>query len=84
MWRKDTGTLHGIYEGDGSVVNVIRAHPHLPLLAVSGIDTTIKVCTAHYRLVCAYWNKHSKITSCLHPLIVLRAYSPEWETLSQL
>ncbi|KZP33014.1 WD40 repeat-like protein [Athelia psychrophila] len=42
MWRKDTGTLHGIYEGDGSVVNVIRAHPHLPLLAVSGIDTTIK------------------------------------------
>ncbi|KAF7965979.1 hypothetical protein HWV62_40545 [Athelia sp. TMB] len=43
MWRKDTGTLHGIYEGDGSVVNVIEAHPHLPLLAVSGIDTTVKL-----------------------------------------
>lgn len=32
-----------ILEGDGSVVNVIEPHPHLPLIAVSGIDTTVKV-----------------------------------------
>lgn len=43
LWQKDTGRLHGIYEGDGSVVNVIENHPRLPLIACSGIDTTVKV-----------------------------------------
>ncbi|TFY82712.1 hypothetical protein EWM64_g1295 [Hericium alpestre] len=43
MWRKSTGDLRGIYEGDGSVVNVIEGHPRLPLVAVSGIDTTVKL-----------------------------------------
>jgi len=43
MWRRESGTLHGIYEGDGSVVNVIEGHPTLPLLAVSGIDHQPKV-----------------------------------------
>lgn len=43
IWDKATGKLHGIYEGDGSVVNVVEGHPHLPLVAVSGIDTTVKV-----------------------------------------
>ena len=43
LWEKSTGRLHGIYEGDGSVVNVIESHPRLPVLAVSGIDTTVKV-----------------------------------------
>ncbi|KAJ7700133.1 WD40-repeat-containing domain protein [Mycena rosella] len=42
IWRKD-GSLHGLFEGDGSVVNVIEPHPHLPLLATSGIDTTVKL-----------------------------------------
>ena len=44
MWKKATGQLHDILEGDSSVVNVIEGHPHLPLVAVSGIDTTVKVC----------------------------------------
>lgn len=43
IWEKKSGKLHGIYEGDGSVVNVIEGHPYLPLIAVSGIDTTVKV-----------------------------------------
>ncbi|KAF8913931.1 WD40-repeat-containing domain protein [Gymnopilus junonius] len=43
VWNKDSSTLQGIYEGDSSVVNVIEGHPHLPLLAVSGIDTTVKL-----------------------------------------
>lgn len=43
IWHKATGELHGIYEGDGSVVNVIEGHPFLPLIAVSGIDSTVKV-----------------------------------------
>ncbi|EPQ59493.1 WD40 repeat-like protein [Gloeophyllum trabeum ATCC 11539] len=43
VWTKSMGKLHGIYEGDGSVVNVVEAHPQLPLVAVSGIDTTVKL-----------------------------------------
>ncbi|KZT74391.1 WD40 repeat-like protein [Daedalea quercina L-15889] len=43
IWRKATSKLHDILEGDGSVVNVIEGHPHLPLVAVSGIDTTVKL-----------------------------------------
>ncbi|KAL1946798.1 hypothetical protein VTO73DRAFT_14902 [Trametes versicolor] len=43
MWEKKTGRLHDILEGDGAVVNVIEGHPYLPLVAVSGIDTTVKL-----------------------------------------
>lgn len=43
IWKKSTGELVDVLEGDGSVVNVIEGHPTLPLVAVSGIDTTIKV-----------------------------------------
>ena len=43
MWHKETRKLCGIYEGDNYIVNVIEAHPRLPLVAVSGIDDTIKV-----------------------------------------
>ncbi|PCH41019.1 WD40 repeat-like protein [Wolfiporia cocos MD-104 SS10] len=43
IWKKANGQLHNILEGDGSVVNVIEDHPQLPLLAVSGIDTTVKL-----------------------------------------
>jgi WD repeat-containing protein 42A len=43
IWNKATGKVHGVLEGDGSVVNVIESHPRLPLIAVSGIDTTVKV-----------------------------------------
>lgn len=50
MWRKSTGQLHDILEGDSSVVNVVEGHPHLPLVAVSGIDTTVKVCAIQFEL----------------------------------
>ena len=58
VWDKDTGRLEGIWEGDGSIVNgqqhsrycvakaeilVMEQHPSLPIVAVSGIDDTIKV-----------------------------------------
>jgi DDB1- and CUL4-associated factor 8 len=43
IWDKATAALRGIYEGDSSVVNMVEGHPHLPLVAVSGIDTTVKV-----------------------------------------
>ncbi|KAI0340937.1 WD40 repeat-like protein [Trametopsis cervina] len=43
MWDKKTQKLHDILEGDGSVVNVIEGHPSLPLVAVSGIDYSVKL-----------------------------------------
>lgn len=43
IWDKSSGEVVDILEGDGSVVNVIEGHPTLPLIAVSGIDTTVKV-----------------------------------------
>ncbi|KAE9410559.1 WD40 repeat-like protein [Gymnopus androsaceus JB14] len=43
VWHKSTSKLHGIYEGDGAVVNVVEGHPKLPLIAVSGIDHTVKL-----------------------------------------
>jgi WD repeat-containing protein 42A len=43
MWSKSTSKLEGIWEGDGSVVNVIECHPFLPIVAVSGIDSTVKL-----------------------------------------
>jgi len=49
IWRKSTGKLHDILEGDGSVVNVVEGHPHLPLVAVSGIDTTVKLFAPAHR-----------------------------------
>jgi len=52
LWRRESGALHGIYEGDGSVVNVIEPHPTLPLLAVSGIDNEPKVSKPLMRCCC--------------------------------
>ncbi|KAL1742596.1 WD40-repeat-containing domain protein [Schizophyllum fasciatum] len=43
IWRQNDGKLVDILEGDGEVVNVIEGHPRLPLFAVSGIDTTVKL-----------------------------------------
>jgi WD40 repeat protein len=43
IWRKATRVVHEVLEGDGSVVNVVEPHPHLPIIAVSGMDTTVKV-----------------------------------------
>lgn len=43
LWDKKTAEIKGIWEGDESVVNCIEAHPSLPLVAVSGIDNTVKL-----------------------------------------
>ncbi|KAG8733980.1 hypothetical protein FRC10_012040 [Ceratobasidium sp. 414] len=43
LWSKKSGDLLGIWEGDGSVVNMVEGHPSLPIVAVSGIDETIKI-----------------------------------------
>ncbi|KAG8623676.1 hypothetical protein KVT40_008652 [Elsinoe batatas] len=43
IWDRKTCKLLNILEGDGEVVNVIQGHPYEPMLAVSGIDDTIKI-----------------------------------------
>ncbi|KAI9850430.1 MAG: hypothetical protein M1838_005707, partial [Thelocarpon superellum] len=43
IWDKKTSELLNILEGDGEVVNVIQGHPYEPMMAVSGIDHTIKI-----------------------------------------
>ena len=43
IWDRKTAQLVNILEGDGEVVNVLQGHPYEPMLAVSGIDHTIKI-----------------------------------------
>jgi nuclear receptor interaction protein len=43
IWDRASGKLVNILEGDGEVVNVVQGHPYEPVLAVSGIDHTIKI-----------------------------------------
>ncbi|KAF2160485.1 hypothetical protein M409DRAFT_29106 [Zasmidium cellare ATCC 36951] len=43
IWDKKTSELVNILEGDGEVVNVVQSHPYETMLAVSGIDHTIKI-----------------------------------------
>ncbi|KAK6503524.1 hypothetical protein TWF481_008538 [Arthrobotrys musiformis] len=43
IWDKETAEPVQILHGDSSVVNVVQGHPTEPMLAVSGIDDTIKI-----------------------------------------
>jgi len=46
IWDRQTSELVNILEGDGETVNVIQGHPYEPMMAVSGIDSTIKIFSA--------------------------------------
>ncbi|KIK98048.1 hypothetical protein PAXRUDRAFT_732196 [Paxillus rubicundulus Ve08.2h10] len=52
IWKKSSGEVVDVLEGDDNVVNVIEGHPTLPLVAVSGIDTSIKVIMFEIHLEC--------------------------------
>lgn len=43
IWDRKTGEVVNILKGDGEIVNVVQGHPVEPMLAVSGIDSTVKV-----------------------------------------
>ncbi|KAK6351576.1 hypothetical protein TWF718_004733 [Orbilia javanica] len=43
IWDKETAEPVQILHGDSSIVNVVQGHPTEPMLAVSGIDDTIKI-----------------------------------------
>jgi nuclear receptor interaction protein len=49
IWDRKTSQLLNILEGDNEVVNVIQGHPYEPMLAVSGIDSTVKIFSADGR-----------------------------------
>ncbi|GAA5847928.1 hypothetical protein JCM9279_003494 [Rhodotorula babjevae] len=43
VWDRETEEIKAIFKGDDDVVNVMQPHPHLPLVAISGIDSTPKL-----------------------------------------
>jgi DDB1- and CUL4-associated factor 6 len=43
IWDRKTMEVVNILEGDGEVVNVVQGHPYEPMIAVSGIDSTVKI-----------------------------------------
>ncbi|KAN0059721.1 hypothetical protein ACQY0O_008293 [Thecaphora frezii] len=43
LWDTESTELKGLWKGDSSVVNVLQPHPSLPVVAISGIDDTIKL-----------------------------------------
>lgn len=43
IWDRKSSELVNVLEGDGEVVNVITGHPYETMLAVSGIDHTVKI-----------------------------------------
>ncbi|KAL8799025.1 MAG: hypothetical protein Q9182_006204 [Xanthomendoza sp. 2 TL-2023] len=49
IWDKKTSELVNILQGDDEVVNVVQGHPYEPVLAVSGIDSTIKIFSPNNR-----------------------------------
>jgi WD repeat-containing protein 42A len=78
IWDKATAAVRGIYEGDSSVVNMVEGHPHLPLVAVSGIDTTVKVVRPPLR-----WSTElTYFLSCLH-LLMDPANFQGWKMLTK-
>ncbi|KAK4554984.1 hypothetical protein LTR86_007750 [Recurvomyces mirabilis] len=49
IWDRKTAELVYVGEGDGEVVNVVQGHPYETMMAVSGIDHTIKIFSADSR-----------------------------------
>ena len=43
IWERKTGEVVNILKGDGEVVNVVQGHPVEPMIAVSGIDSSVKI-----------------------------------------
>ncbi|OAL21976.1 hypothetical protein AYO22_07573 [Fonsecaea multimorphosa] len=43
IWDRKTCRILNILEGDGEVVNVVQGHPYEPMIACSGIDSTVKI-----------------------------------------
>ncbi|KAK4545418.1 hypothetical protein LTR36_002768 [Oleoguttula mirabilis] len=49
IWDRKTGELVNVLHGDDEVVNVVQGHPYETMMAVSGIDHTVKIFSADGR-----------------------------------
>ena len=44
LWERNTERIVNYFHADdGGVVNVLEPHPHLPMLATSGLDNDVKL-----------------------------------------
>lgn len=47
-----------MFTADEDVANAVQPHPHLPVLATSGIESTVKVGSGHLAFVGACMHVH--------------------------
>ncbi|KAH6597713.1 hypothetical protein BASA50_004318 [Batrachochytrium salamandrivorans] len=77
-WNKKSRRLVSLLYGDSETVNVIAPHPHLPVMAVSGIDDSIKVFEPVAPSVeipdasCVFWDARSNSFDCSAALSAMR------------
>ena len=45
IWEKSTANLVLGFQGDQSIVNCVQWNPQFPMLALSGIESSIKICS---------------------------------------
>lgn len=43
IWERDSGMIASIYQADELIVNCVQPHPHLCMLATSGIDHEVRL-----------------------------------------
>ncbi|ETO25637.1 hypothetical protein RFI_11501, partial [Reticulomyxa filosa] len=66
IWERSTGKLVNILPGvDERVVNCVRGHPFFPVLAMSGIDATVKMWTPN-RVAPGQLTSSAKDKACEH------------------
>lgn len=64
IWDRKTSQIVNILKGDDEVVNVVQGHPYETMLAVSGIDHTVKIFSADNRArEAARWGRDSVETA---------------------
>lgn len=74
IWSKATAELIGVWKGDESVVNVMQYHPKLPVMAISGIDNSVKI-LAPTSLQHAHTNESTPGKGNNAPMYTTRKYS---------
>ncbi|KAL9697610.1 hypothetical protein quinque_001051 [Culex quinquefasciatus] len=43
IWERDSGLIASIYQADELIVNCVQPHPHVCMLATSGIDHEVRL-----------------------------------------
>jgi nuclear receptor interaction protein len=64
IWDKKTAKLVQVLFGDDETVNVAVGHPYEPLLAVSGIDYTVKLFSPDFELQREFGEKAGAENMC--------------------